>query len=169
MSEDLRETQRIIDAEQKKLEDMKEEISKREGKESSSEAGIADPYSKQQQADTVQSAQITASEAAAELEKAQAGVVAEFPGIVTKIATVSTSKDATKGGGLLEGATVAEGTELFTIESNKQVKVASKSPNMTCPKSKSARRWMLPLQEKNMKARFPKSIKWPLPIPRERL
>ena len=57
MSEDLRETQRIIDAEQKKLEDMKEEISKREGKESSSEAGIADPYSKQQQADTVQSAQ----------------------------------------------------------------------------------------------------------------
>ena len=53
MSEDLRETQRIIDAEQKKLEDMKEEISKREGKESSSEAGIADPYSKQQQADTV--------------------------------------------------------------------------------------------------------------------
>lgn len=123
MSEDLRETQRIIDAEQKKLEDMKEEISKREGKESSSEAGIADPYSRQQQADNVQSAQITANEAAAQLEKAKAGVVAQFPGIVTKIATVSTSKDATKGGGLLEGATVGEGTELFTIESNKQVKV----------------------------------------------
>ena len=134
MSEDLRETQRIIDAEQKKLEDMKEEISKREGKESSSEAGIADPYSKQQQADTVQSAQITASEAAAELEKAQAGVVAEFPGIVTKIATVSTSKDATKGGGLLEGATVAEGTELFTIESNKQVKVGIEVTKYDLPK-----------------------------------
>nr|WP_308627194.1 HlyD family efflux transporter periplasmic adaptor subunit [uncultured Eisenbergiella sp.] len=134
MSDEMKEKQRLIDAEQKKLEDMKEEISKREGKESSSEAGISDPYVKQQQADSAQSAQITASQAANELEKAKAGVIAEFPGIVTKIATVSTSKDATKGGGLLEGATVSEGTELFTIESNKQVKVGIEVTKYDLPK-----------------------------------
>ena len=123
MSEEMKEQQRIIDAEQKKLDDMKEEISRREGKESSSEAGIVDPYAKQQQADNMQSAQITAEEAAEKLAKGQEGVKAEFGGIVTKIATMSSSANASAGGGLLEGATVSEGTELFTIESNQQVKV----------------------------------------------
>ena len=123
MSEEMKEQQRIIDAEQKKLDDMKEEISRREGKESSSEAGIVDPYARQQQADNMQSAQITAEEAAEKLAKGQEGVKAEFGGIVTKIATMSSSANASAGGGLLEGATVSEGTELFTIESNQQVKV----------------------------------------------
>ena len=123
MSDEMKEKQRIIDAEQKKLDDMKEEISRREGKESSSEAGIVDPYAKQQQADNMQSAQITAEEAAEKLAKGQEGVKAEFGGIVTKIATMSSSANASAGGGLLEGATVSEGTELFTIESNRQVKV----------------------------------------------
>lgn len=123
MSEGMKEKQRLIDAEQKKLDDMKEEISRREGNESSSEAGIVDPYAKQQQADTMKSAQISADQAAETLAKAQEGVKAEFSGIVTKIATMSSSANASAGGGLLEGATVAEGTELFTIESNRQVKV----------------------------------------------
>ena len=123
MSDEMKEKQRIIDAEQKKLDDMKEEISRREGKESSSEAGIVDPYAKQQQADNMQSAQITAEEAAEKLAKGQEGVKAEFGGIVTKIATMSSSANASAGGGLLEGATVSERTELFTIESNQQVKV----------------------------------------------
>lgn len=123
MSDEMKEKQRIIDAEQKKLDDMKEEISRKEGKESSSEAGIVDPYAKQQQADNMQSAQITAEEAAEKLAKGQEGVKAEFGGIVTKIATMSSSANASAGGGLLEGATVSEGTELFTIESNQQVKV----------------------------------------------
>ena len=123
MSDEMKEKQRIIDAEQKKLDDMKEEISRREGKESSAEAGIVDPYAKQQQADNMQSAQITAEEAAEKLAKGQEGVKAEFGGIVTKIATMSSSANASAGGGLLEGATVSEGTELFTIESNQQVKV----------------------------------------------
>lgn len=123
MSDEMKEKQRIIDAEQKKLDDMKEEISRREGKESSSEAGIVDPYAKQQQADNMQSAKITAEEAAEKLAKGQEGVKAEFGGIVTKIATMSSSANASAGGGLLEGATVSEGTELFTIESNQQVKV----------------------------------------------
>ena len=123
MSEEMKEQQRIIDAEQKKLDDMKEEISRREGKESSSEAGIVDPYARQQQADNMQSAQLAADEAAEQLAKGQEGVKAEFGGIVTKIATMSSSANASAGGGLLEGATVSEGTELFTIESNQQVKV----------------------------------------------
>ena len=123
MSDEMKEKQRIIDAERKKLDDMKEEISRREGKESSSEAGIVDPYAKQQQADNMQSARITAEEAAEKLAKGQEGVKAEFGGIVTKIATMSSSANASAGGGLLEGATVSEGTELFTIESNQQVKV----------------------------------------------
>ena len=123
MSEEMKEQQRIIDAEQKKLDDMKEEISRREGKESSSEAGIVDPYAKQQQADNMHSAQLAADEAAKKLAKGQVGVKAEFGGIVTKIATMSSSANASAGGGLLEGAAVSEGTELFTIESNKQVKV----------------------------------------------
>ena len=123
MSDEMKEQQRIIDAEQKKLEDMNEEISRREGKESSSEGGIVDPYAKQQQADNMKSAQIAATEAAEKLERGQEGVKAEFGGIVTKIATMSSSANASAGGGLLEGATVSEGTELFTIESNRQVKV----------------------------------------------
>lgn len=134
MSEGMKEKQRLIDAEQKKLDDMNEEINRRESKESSAEAGIADAYAKQQQADTMQSAQITADEAANELAKAQQGVVAEFSGIVTKIATVSSSKDATNGGGLLEGATVSAGTELFTIESNEQVKVGIEVTRYDLPK-----------------------------------
>lgn len=117
MSEGLKEKQRLIDAEKKKLEDMQEEISRREGEESSSEAGITDPYAKQQQADNVQSAQLTAGEARTELETAQEGVKAEFSGIVTKLGTTNGS------GSVLEGAVVAEGTELFTIESNQSVKV----------------------------------------------
>ena len=118
MSDGLKEKQRLIDAEQKKLEDMREEISKREGKESSSEAGITDPYAKQQQADNVQSAQLTAGEAQTELETAKEGIKAEFSGIVTKLGSSSNNS-----GVVLEGATVSEGTELFTIESNQSVKV----------------------------------------------
>ncbi len=118
MSDGLKEKQRLIDAEQKKLEDMREEISKREGKESSSEAGITDPYAKQQQADNVQSAQLTAGEAQTELETAKEGIKAEFSGIVTKLGSSSNNT-----GAVLEGATVSEGTELFTIESNQSVKV----------------------------------------------
>ena len=99
MSEEMKEQQRIIDAEQKKLDDMNEEISRREGEESSSESGIVDPYAKQQQADTMQSARVAAEEAAKELEKGQEGVKAEFGGIVTKIATMSSSANASAGGG----------------------------------------------------------------------
>ena len=61
--------------------------------------------------------------AAEALARGQEGVKAQFDGIVTRIATMSSSANASAGGGLPEGATVSEGTELFTIESNRQVKV----------------------------------------------
>lgn len=122
MSEGLKEKQRLIDAEQKKLEDMQEEISKREGKESSSEAGIVDPYAKQQQADSIQSAQITAGEAATELERAMEGVKADFSGIVTRLGSGG-GTGSSNTSGIQTGASVTEGMELFTIESNQSVKV----------------------------------------------
>ena len=122
MSEGLKEKQRLIDAEQKKLEDMQEEISKREGKESSSEAGIVDPYAKQQQADSIQSAQITAGEAATELERAMEGVKADFSGIVTRLGSGG-GTGSSNTSGIQAGASVTEGMELFTIESNQSVKV----------------------------------------------
>lgn len=116
MSEDLKEKTRLIDSEQKKLEDMREEISRREGKESSSEAGITDPYAKAQQEDSAQSALIAAQDAQSELDRAKEGVTAEFAGIVTRVG-------AAGAGGLDEGAVVARGTELLTVESSEQVQV----------------------------------------------
>lgn len=108
--ENLKQKQRQIDFEEKKLSDMTEEISRRESKQSSSEAGIMNGYSKQEKQISVESADVSAREAADELTTAQAGVVAEFDGIVTEVAVV-------------EGATVAEGAQLFTIESSQDVKV----------------------------------------------
>lgn len=123
MSEEMKARARQIDAEKKKLEDMNEEISRREGKESSSEAGIADPYAKQQQADNMKSAQITAGEAAKDLELAKEGVTAEFSGIVTRIGAAPAGGTSSSAANL-EGATVAAGAELCTIESNEQVMVS---------------------------------------------
>lgn len=108
--ENLKQLQRLIDLEEKKLSDMSEEISRRESKQTSSESGILNGYAKQEKELSVESANITAQEAADDLTAAQAGVVAEFDGIVTEVSAV-------------EGATVASGAQLFTIESNQNVKV----------------------------------------------
>lgn len=108
--ENIKQKQRLIDFEEKKLSDMSEEISRRESKQSSSEAGIMNGYAKQEKEISVESANLTAQEAADELTAAQAGVVAEFDGIVTEVAAV-------------EGATVASGAQLFTVQSNRDVKV----------------------------------------------
>lgn len=106
----IKEKQRLIDSEEKKLSDMTEEISRRESKQNSSEAGIMNGYAKQEKELTVESANLSAQQAAEELSIASEGVKAEFDGIVTAVAAV-------------EGATVQEGAELFTIESNQDVKV----------------------------------------------
>lgn len=108
--ENLKQLQRLIDFEEKKLSDMSEEISRRESKQSSSEAGILNGYARQEKELSVESANLTAQEAADDLTAAQTGVVAEFDGIVTEVSAV-------------EGATVANGAQLFTIESSRNVKV----------------------------------------------
>lgn len=108
--ENLKQKQRLIDFEEKKLGDMSEEISRRESKQSSSEAGIMNGYAKQEKQISVESANISAQEAADDLTAAQAGVTAEFDGIVTEVSAV-------------EGATVTGGAQLFTIQSNRNVKV----------------------------------------------
>lgn len=109
-NENLKQKQRLIDFEEKKLNDMSEEISRRESKQSSSEAGIMNGYAKQEKQISVESANISAQEAADDLTVAQAGIVAEFDGIVTEVSAV-------------EGATVTSGAQLFTIQSNRDVKV----------------------------------------------
>lgn len=108
--ENIKQKQRLIDAEEKKLSEMTEEIQKRESKQSSSEGGILNGYAKQEKAVSVESAKLSAQAAAGDLAKAQEGIKAAFDGIVTEVTAVA-------------GATVTEGAQLFTVESNKDVKV----------------------------------------------
>lgn len=108
--ENIKQKQRLIDFEEKKLSDMTEEISRRESKQTSSEAGIMNGYAQKEKQISVESANISAQEAADDLTAAQAGVTAQFSGIVTEVSAV-------------QGATVANGAQLFTIESNRDVRV----------------------------------------------
>lgn len=108
--ENIKQKQRLIDFEEKKLSDMAEEISRRESRQNSSEGGIMNGYAKQEKELSVESANLSAQQAAEELSAASEGIVARFDGIVTEVSAV-------------EGATVQEGAQLFTIESNKDVKV----------------------------------------------
>lgn len=108
--ENIKQKQRQIDLEEKKLTDMTEEIQKRESKQTSSEGGILNGYAKQEKAVSVESAKLSAEAAANDLAAAQAGITAEFDGIVTEVSVV-------------KGATVTDGAQLFTVESSKEVKV----------------------------------------------
>lgn len=108
--DNLKQRQRALDAEEKKLNDMTEEIQRRESKQSASEGGILDSYSRQEKAAAVESAKLSASRTAAELEKATEGITADFDGIVTEVSAV-------------EGATVTAGAQLFTVASSQEVKV----------------------------------------------
>ncbi|MDO4333906.1 MAG: efflux RND transporter periplasmic adaptor subunit [Eubacteriales bacterium] len=108
--EELKQKQRVIDAEEKKLNDMTEEISRRESKQSSSEGGILNGYAKQEKEISVESANLAAKQASEDLAAAVAGITAEFDGVVTEVSVVG-------------GATVAEGAQLFTVESTQDVKV----------------------------------------------
>lgn len=106
----LSEKQRQIDAEKKKLEDMTEEIQKRESKQTSSETGIMNNYSKAEKAASVETAKLSAQEAEENLQAASAGVSADFSGVITEVSAV-------------EGSTVQEGAQLFTLSSSENVKV----------------------------------------------
>ena len=102
--------QRLIDAEQKKLENMQEEIQKRESKKDSSENGILNGYDKKSKEAGVESARLNADQAASDLEKAQEGIIADFDGIISGIKTAA-------------GSRVEKGSELFTIQSSSAVQV----------------------------------------------
>ncbi|MDO4293227.1 MAG: efflux RND transporter periplasmic adaptor subunit [Eubacteriales bacterium] len=106
----LKQKQRLIDAEQKKLDEMSEEVQKRENKQDSSEAGILNNYSKQEKAVGVESARLSVQAAADDLAAAQAGIAADFDGIVTEVSVT-------------QGATVAKGAQLFTVQSSQDVQV----------------------------------------------
>lgn len=108
--ENIKQKQRLIDAEQEKLEDLTEEISKREAKQDSSEPGILNSYDKQGKQASVETARLSADQAAEDLAAAQGGIAAEFDGIVTEVKAV-------------EGATVEKGFQLFTIESSEKIQV----------------------------------------------
>lgn len=108
--ENIKQKQRLIDAEQEKLEDMTEEISKREAKQDSSEPGIMNSYDRQGKEASVETAKLSADQAAEDLTAAQEGVIAEFDGIVTEVKAV-------------EGATVEKGFQLFTVENSEKVQV----------------------------------------------
>lgn len=71
--EKILQKQRMIDAEQKKLEDMQEEIQKRESKKDSSENGILNGYDKKSKEASVESARLNADQAASDLEKVKEG------------------------------------------------------------------------------------------------
>ncbi len=66
---------------------------------------------KKQQAAVKESAKLTEEKAKAELEKAKVGVTADFNGIVSNVAAV-------------QGQTVVEGAELFTIQNADALKVS---------------------------------------------
>ena len=108
--ENLKQKQRQIDLEEKKLSDMEEEISRRESRQTSSESGILNGYARAEKEISVETANLSAKQAAEDLQAAQQGVTAEFGGIVTEVTAV-------------EGASVTEGAQLFTVESDQEVKV----------------------------------------------
>lgn len=77
---------------------------------SSSENAILSNNQKTQKAATTEVSSLTLEQAKANLDRAKAGVSAEFNGIITDVQVA-------------EGATVAQGTPLFTIASNEVVKL----------------------------------------------
>lgn len=96
---------------------VQEEISKCEsykaemqGQKNGSEAGVLDGYDKVQYSANKELAGIAYTQAQAAYEMVKDGVCADFDGIVTAV-------------GVVEGASVTEGTQLLTLESSTDVKV----------------------------------------------
>ena len=108
--ENIKQLQRLIDAEENKLNDMTEEIQRRESDQNSSEGGILNEYAKKEREASAQSSQLSVEEAKQELALAEAGVEAPFDGILTEM-------------NIVQGATVTEGAQLFSISSDQNVQV----------------------------------------------
>lgn len=95
---------------QNELATLQSNLSEQKSIKSASEAGVLSGNEKKQKAATSQVTALTLEQAQANLEKAKAGINADFNGIITDVQVA-------------EGATVAEGTALFTIASNEDVKL----------------------------------------------
>lgn len=95
---------------QNELGTLQSNLAEQKSIKSSSEAGVLSNNQKTQKAATTQVTALTLEQAKANLDRAKSGVNAEFNGIITDVQVA-------------EGATVAQGTPLFTIASNEVVKL----------------------------------------------
>lgn len=95
---------------QNELGTLQSNLSEQKSIKSSSETGVLSNNQKTQKAATSEVTALTLEQAKANLDRAKEGVNAEFNGIITDVQVT-------------EGATVAQGTPLFTIASNEVVKL----------------------------------------------
>jgi RND family efflux transporter MFP subunit len=95
---------------QSELSLLQSNLSEQKSIKSSSETGLLSGNEKTQKSATTEVTTLTLEQAKANLEKAKVGINADFSGIITDVQTA-------------EGATVAEGSTLFTIASNEDVKL----------------------------------------------
>lgn len=95
---------------QNELATLQSNLSEQKSIKSTSETGVLSGNEKTQKSATTEVSELTLEQAQASLEKAKAGISAEFNGIITDVQVA-------------QGATVAEGTALFTIASNEDVKL----------------------------------------------
>lgn len=109
--ENIKQQQRLIDFEEDKLNDMTEEIQRRESEQNSSKGGILNDYAKKEREASAQSAQLSAKEIEEELALAKEGITAPFDGVVTEMTAV-------------EGATVTEGAQLFTVAGSQDIQIS---------------------------------------------
>jgi RND family efflux transporter MFP subunit len=95
---------------QNELATLQSNLSEQKSIKSSSEEGVLTGNEKTQKSATSEVTTLTLEQAQANLDKARAGINADFNGIITDVQVA-------------EGATVAEGAALFTIASNEDVKL----------------------------------------------
>ncbi|MFA9377704.1 MAG: efflux RND transporter periplasmic adaptor subunit [Lachnotalea sp.] len=95
---------------QSELSLLQSNLSEQKSIKATSEAGLLSGNEKIQKSATTEVTTLTLDQAKANLEKAKVGINAEFNGIITDVQAA-------------KGATVAEGTALFTVASNESVKV----------------------------------------------
>lgn len=95
---------------QNELATLQSNLAEQKSIQSSSETGVLSSNQKTQKAATTEVSALTLEQAQANLDKANAGISAGFNGIITDVQAA-------------EGATVAQGTALFTVASNEVVKI----------------------------------------------
>ena len=106
----VRELQDRISEEQEKVTHYKEYQAEMESQKASSEAGVMNAYQRSELEANHEISNMTTEEAAEDYGYASDGICAEFNGIVTELSVV-------------EGAPVAEGTNLLTLANRDKVKV----------------------------------------------